>query len=483
MKNKKFLSILKKLNAEEIEGFGEFLQQYHKKDKIALRVFQYVYLFRPTFDQTKFTIDFIYRKVYKEQLPGKPDETRRKKVKKLLNKFSELSQWLGDFLWHQKITSPSLERDLVFSAILMERKMYRELSQHHASLKKSLKGSLPGDVPGYLKQVIASYLMNYQFFELVQDPDTDVLPDFIEHLDSFYAVTRLKLACEMATRMLIKPEANNNKPELAFPLSSLMGLLPPGHIKNNPLIAIYANLFRLITHKSKKNYEKVEALFKENINSIAPKEQYDILVFLQNYTARQIRLGKKRYLGIAHDLNVFGIEQGCFTKDGIILPNIYTNIINTACTANALDWAWDFAKECSPRLAPAIRNNVTKLGEAIILFEKEDYTGVLSTLPGESFSDTHCEIRSRSMFLRSAWELKKHLSDDDFVLNYCRAFEQYLVNRDKKSKADIVTASLNFVRIFKKMITGHKSKAELMAEIQSHELLYFRTWLLEKNNV
>ncbi|MFM9951888.1 MAG: hypothetical protein ACKV1O_28415 [Saprospiraceae bacterium] len=482
MKSNKFLSILKKLEPEEIDEFSEFLQQYHKKDKIALRVFQYVYLFRPTFDSDKFTIDFIYRKVYKEQLPETTDEIRRKKVKKLLNKFSELSHWLEDFLWYQKISSPSLERDLLFSTILMERKMYRELSQHHSSLKKSLKGSLPGDVPGYLKQVIASYLMDYQFLESVQGPDPDVLPDFIEHLDSFYAVTRLKLACAMATRMLIKPE-DNNKFEPAFPLSSLMALLPPGHIQNNPLIAIYANLFRLITNKSKKNYEKVEALFKENLNSIAPREQHDILVLLQNYTASQIRLGKKRYLEIAHDLNVFGIEQGCFTRDGNITATNYTNIINTACTANALDWAWDFAKECSPRLPLAIRKNVTKLGEAIILFEKEDYTGVLSTLPGESFSDTHCEIRSRSMYLRSAWELKKYLSDYDFVLNYCLAFEQYLVNRDKKSKADIVTASLNFVRIFKKMITGHKSKAELIAEIQSHELLYFRKWLLGKNHV
>jgi len=480
MQNSKFLSVLKKLKPEEIGEFGEFLQQYHKKDKTALRIFQYVQLYLPDFDHINLTANHIYEKNYKEQLPQTPPELRRKKLKKLQNKFSDLVGWLEDFLWYQKISAPSLERDLVWSTILLEREMYPELSKHRPELKKKLKGDFPGDIPGYLKQLITSYLANYRFSELVQDPDPNLLPDFIEHLDSFYAITRLKLTCEMATRKLVMPKADAGI-KMAFDVDNLMALLPFDYIQSNLLVVIYKQLFALVTNKSLESYKKVEAMFKANIGRIAPEEQYAILVFLQNYAAGQIRSGDTAYLGIAHDLNVFGLKEGSFTKDGALSANHYTNIINTACNAGVLDWAWDFAELYSSRLDPAIRENVTKLGEAIILFEKEDYSGVLSTLPSESFSDTHSEIRSRSMLLRSAWELKQQ--KEKRILSYCRAFEQYLLNRDKKMKSDIVTASLNFVRIFKKMITGHKSKAELIAEIQSHELLYFRTWLLEKNNV
>jgi hypothetical protein len=82
------------------------------------------------------------------------------------------------------------------------------------------------------------------------------------------------------------------------------------------------------------------------------------------------------------------------------------------------------------------------------------------------------------MYLRSAWELNQH--QEDYILSACLAFEQYLITRDKKHKSDIVTATLNFVRILKKMFLGHKNKLKLIAEIKAHELLYFRAWLLEK---
>lgn len=483
MKTSNFLSLLKTLKPEEIDGFDEFLRLYHNRDKTALRIFQYAHLFQSTKLQAnkQLFVDYIYQKTYKEALPEMSKDLKRKKMKKLQNKLSLLTKWLKDFLWYQKINFPSMERDLIWSTILMEREQYEELSKHRPALKEKIKETTPGDIPGYLKQMVVSYLTNYRLPDVEQNPDPNFLSDFIAHLDSFYVVTRLKLACEMATRKHVKPEANA-KVETAFQLDNLMALLPSHYIQNTPLVSIYAELFVLVTDKSRKSYEKVEALLKAYLGRISREEQHDILVFLQNYAADQIRSGNTEYLNIVHELNVFGVNHGCFTKDGIITANHYTNIINSACKAGALDWAWDFATMYSPRLAPAIRKNVTNLGEAIVLFEKKDYAGVLSTLPRESFSDTHCEIRSRSMLLRSAWELKKHLSEYDYVLSYCLAFEQYLVNRDKKNKSDIVTASLNFVRVFKKMTTGHKSKAGLIEEIQSYELLYFRKWLLEKND-
>lgn len=481
MRKGKFISMLKQLTLDEVVEFGKFLKQYHKKDKTALRIFQYVCVYAPDFGHDNLSLDRTYQEIYKARLPESPLETRNKLVKKLLNKLSELSHWLEDFLWYQKINARSLERDLIWSTILMERGMFIELPKHRLSLNQKLKESLPMDSTGYLKQMMVSYFTNFQFSEAVQGAEANFLSDFIKDLDNFYAVTRLKLACEIETLKLVKPEASSET-EPDFPLSSLMALLPADQIQSNPLIAIYAELFILITDKSKKSYEKVEALLKENLKSINPKEQYIILVFLQNYAAIQIRFGNTDYIRIAHDLNVFGISQGFFTKDGLITPNHYTNIINTACKAGALDWAGDFARDYSLCLDPNIRENVTKLGNAIVLFEKGDYSGILSSLADQSFSDFHCEIRSRSLLLRSKWELRDriHDRDTDHILSYCLAFEQYLINRAKKSQSEIVTASLNFVRIFKKIIIGRKDKAEIITEIQALELLYFRKWLLKQ---
>lgn len=485
MKKSKLLSVLRKMKPEEIDRFGDFLQQHHKKDKTAQRIFQYVRAYRPDFADDNLAADCMYKKVYREPLPLAPPDLRRNKLKTLQNKFSDLMGWLEDFFWHQKISADSLERDLIWSTILMEHEMHPELSKHRVKLKKKIEENTPQDVSGHLKQLIVSYLANHPFPELIQDPDPKLLPDFIVHLDSFYAIIRLKLACEMATRKLVKPDAEANTAG-DFQVEHLRALLPFPYIQNNPLVIMYAALLALITdnieRKDKKTnkYQKVEALFRTNIDQIAPEERYAIIVFLQNYAASEIRSGNTTYLIILHNLNVFGLEHGAFKKDGVLSANHYTNIINTACKAGTLDWAWDFAEAYSSHLDPAVQEKIMKLGKAIILFEKKDYAAVISILQGQHFPDTHSEIRSRSMYLRSAWELNQR--QEDYILSACLAFEQYLITRDKKHKSDIITATLNFVRILKKMFLGHKNKLKLIAEIKAHELLYFRAWLLEKVN-
>ncbi len=476
MKKSKFLSALKQLDVEELADFGQFLKLYHRKDKTALRVFRYVQAFNPDFDSNALSTDQVYLKIYKEQLPEAPSAVRNTKVKKLLNKFSELSLWLKDFLWYQKISTPSVERDLIWSTILMERKMDRELKKHRLSLKEAIKSTLPTDVPGYLNQMLASYLTNYVSANQAGEKVQNSIPNFIENLDSFYAVTRLKLACVIETHKFLKGEINPDTAS-AFPLNSLMAIVSSSQIQNNPLIAIYLEMLILIINANKNNYGKVKAMLKENLDCIAPGERFEILVALQNYAAIQIRLGNREFMGLAHDMNVFGVENGFFTKDGIISANYYTSIINTACKESAWDWVQNFAVEYAPQLPPDIQEKVSKLGKAIILFEKGNYSDVISTLQGLVFSDPHSEIRSRSMILMSNQELKE---DIRYLLPYCHAFEQYLMNRYKKDKSDIINASLNFVRTSKKIIIGTKDKAELIAEIQSFKLLYYRTWLLRQ---
>ncbi|NUN99367.1 MAG: hypothetical protein HUU01_01990 [Saprospiraceae bacterium] len=476
MQKSKFISVLRQLRHEEMAEFAKFLKQYHKKDKTALRVFQYVYAHFPDFNHPNLSLELAYPEIYNTPLPESPLETKNRLAKKLLNKLSELSLWLEDFLWHQKISKPSAEKDLIWATILIERNLYPELSKHRLSLKKNLTQILPEDIPGYLNLMVASYLTNYHSAELARDTDPNMFPDFIKSLDSFYAVTRLKLACEMETRKRVKPETVTNG-ESPFSWSNLMALLPPDQVQNQPLLAIYSELFLLITENSHSSYEKVETILKENLDRIAQKEQYDILVFLQNYTARQIRRGNRAYLKIAHNLNVFGVDQGFFTKDGTISANHYTSIITAGCKANALDWVKDFAKVYSLKLEPNIREEATKLGEATIQFGMANYTEVLSILQNHYFSDTHCEIRSRSLIMMSIWELKETAK---YIQKYSLAFEQYLINRYKKDKSSIIVASLNFVRIFKKIASGSKDKPELITEIESLELLFFREWLLQQ---
>ena len=69
MQRLKFLSLLKKLTKQELEDFHRYLKRYHRREKIALRVFEYLIRFYPDFEhKEKLGLEYAYQKIFKTDL-------------------------------------------------------------------------------------------------------------------------------------------------------------------------------------------------------------------------------------------------------------------------------------------------------------------------------------------------------------------------------------------------------------------------------
>lgn len=477
MNKNNFLTLLGSLKKKEFTGFEKYLLCFHENEKIAIQVFEYVKPYYPKMRFEGTSIEQVYLEVFGEDLKGYLPELRNRKMKKLLNAFSDLFLWLKDFLLCQKISKPAFafEKEVIWLNVLAE----PEKNQNHkytkqlSILRQSIKESLPKDLHTYSKKMNISYLINYKLPNVKSDQDQEALPNFVNDLDVFYAVTRLKLTCELETRkgMPLKTPLTIQK----FQAAALMASISPDLVKDHPLLAIYFELFQLIVNNSPDSYGKVDSLLKKFAKNISPVEQLPIIVYLQNYAAKQVRQGKKGVMSEIHKLNVFGIAQGVFTTDGPIQPTHFNNLVHAACRAGAFKWVETFIKVYGSKLESNIREETIKLGQAVVAFEQKKYKKTLSILENQLSNDLFREIRARALILRSYWELK--MDEEDIIVPYCINFEHYL-NRHKKNKSDSIVATLNFVQALRGLITRKKEKRVLIEEIKNQELIYFKGWLL-----
>ncbi|MDZ4679182.1 MAG: hypothetical protein SH848_06465 [Saprospiraceae bacterium] len=476
MKNSKFLSFLGTLSRKELLAFEQYLLIFHRKEKIALLVFSYLKPFYPKFDNPAIAFNFAYQEIFGAPLPADP-KAEKKSSKKLLNALSDLFLFLKEFLIIQKVKKHPVEKELLWSRVLLERRKVRAFSTQYPELKKKLKASSPADVPGYLDKLAASYIPNYLILQDNSTRSIASLLTFIDDLDCFYASTRLKMACEIATQK--NALALNLPMESAFQAVSLAGVLSPDLKKNNPLIVIYLELFQLIVNKQHESFEKAELLLREHTDSIEKQEQHMIVIHLLNYAAAQIRLGNPGGWSIVHRLNEYGIKKGLFIEGGLMLPVQFTNIINAACQTKSFKWAQNFVKDYAPYLGEGIRENNLALGQAQIAFEQGFYKKTISILKKNAGGDLFYELRVRSLILRSLCELRQENGE---IQKYCFAFEQYIY-RNKKRNTEAIASVLHFIKILKVLIFRKKDKAHLVNEIKTLKPIQFEDWLLRQVEV
>lgn len=476
MKNSKFLAFLGTLSKKELLAFERFLLVFHGKEKIALQVFTYLKPFYPKFKDPAIGFDFAYREIFGAPLPEDPT-AGKKSSKKLLNALSDLFLFLKEFLVIQKIRKHPVEKEVLWPGVLLERRRVREFSTQYPELKKKIRGSSPADVPGYLDKLAASYIPNYL---LLQDNSTRSIASllaFIDDLDCFYASTRLKMACEIATQKNVL--ALNLPMESAFQAVNLVEVLSADLKTSNPLIIIYLELFQLIVNKKQESFEKAELLLRKYTNSITKGEQHIIVIYLLNYAATQIRLGNSEGWSIVHRLNEYGIKQGLFIEGGVMSPVQFNNIINAACKTKSFKWAQNFVKAYAPYLGEGIRENIMALGQAQIAFEQGFYKKTMSILKKSAGGDLSYELRVRSLILKSLCELRQEVG---VIEKSCLAFEQYIY-RNKKRNIEAITSVLNFTKILKILIHRKKDKELLVNEIKTLKPIQFEDWLLKQVEV
>ena len=125
MQKNKFLSLLKKLTRQELDDYHKYLKRTHPREKIALRVFEYLIRFYPDFDQQEpLRIEYAHQKIFKTDF-----DKATNAHKNMQNTASELNKWLKNFLIESKAQQNQLVQQTIWLGILQEKGMKEEFSR------------------------------------------------------------------------------------------------------------------------------------------------------------------------------------------------------------------------------------------------------------------------------------------------------------------------------------------------------------------
>ncbi len=464
----KFITLLRTLEKQELQGFGKHLKQLHPNDEAPLAVFEYVQkVISKEGADKKLVIGYAYQKIFKKDI----EDSKANRLN-MLNALSDLHIWLKQFLLLEKIKSDSFEGRTFWMSILKERGLMPEYSRKAALLQREVEEMPKSSIPDYMKGMVANHYFYYHLTQDKEKEDIVTLMDCARDLDLFYTVSRLKIACEVANRRQLMVQSFEIEP-----LPAIVELSKNHLPSDNPLLALYLRVYELISSQNGALYPEIESLLKANIAIIDPEEVHAILGYLHNYLAYSLRRGDNAYLAMTHSLNKFTIEHNIISKSGGISVNQFANIVSVSCAVGEIAWANSFIVNSQVSLPNDLRKDAIGLGKAIVHFEKKEFDEVLMDLRETTYHDLFFNIRVRSLVLRSYYELfgKK----TSVVLDYCVAFEAFL-KRQRTPRREAVEASRNFIGIVKKMAIGKASKESILDLIQHTSPLYHKDWLLEK---
>jgi len=454
MKNPKLFALLDTLEENEVSDFHKYLKQQHGKEAVALQVFDYVR--KHWGDEDKLELTYAFRKIFKAEISG--SATHRKKI---LNAYSDLNLWLKDFLLTEKALKNTFENQVLWLGILQERGLEDAFSKAATQFFEETNAAPQKGIKGHIRQATANYFHYQHLLRAKAQVDQKAFEQCMQTLGACSEILQLKMASEKANMQKYLPPNDTKKAEP----------------KPAVLLLIYRELHQLLITEQEVHFHQLNKMLVENIETLDSVELQELLKHLYNYAAQQIRNGKEAvFVKALHLLNLFGLEHNFFTEKGVMSATNFSNIVNIACSVQDFDWISKFVASKSKLLPDDIREDTVAQTKALIFFEKKAFRKALKVLESTEFKDFKFVIRSRSLVLRSYYELGE---DVDKIVEYCINFEA-LLRRQPKTQAGFVEATLAFTSVFKAMAQGKGEKQALVQKVNETPNMYFKKWLLEK---
>lgn len=467
MQKSKFFTLLRALGTEELPAFGKYINLLHQKEEVPLSIFNYCKkYFHDEGNQWKLEREYAYRKIFGEPIEANPYNTTR-----WLNALYDLHLWLKEFLMRQHFQVRSVGNELIWLSILKERRMQDEFFRKAARLKSEVETMPRKSVLDYLDGMKANYFLYDHAVPDKLSGDIPILRECANDLDLYFAISRLKLACEM----------ENRKHLLSLPydleaMPAVIALVEGKEIAADPLFQLYKRVFELLRSWDDSRFFDLEGLLRKNMDQIAPDEIQDISAYLLNYAGARIRQGDENFWEVTHRINKIVIEFSIFERTSQMTANKLNNIVNTACRAKDFDWARQFIYTHQRFLPEKEREAAVVLAESLVLTAEKKFKQALEGLAGIEPPDLFSAIRIKSLMLICHYELEDSSVD---VVGLCIAFEGYL-KRNRKPRLEAVEATLRFVRVVKMLARGKVAKEVIIQEIEGAASIYFKSWLLEK---
>jgi hypothetical protein len=451
----------------ELKRFDKFLgSPFFNESEILLEMHRFIQAFAPSFEAAELNKQDLWRHIY----PGENYIDSR-----LRHFMSRLLHLLYRFLAINQFEENGFEENRQLLAALRN---HRAEKAYQKTYKKIRDGLEPEGTETYLKEYLLDEELNqfYSVSSLVTVHNIDSsLQQSAQNLDLFYLVNKLRYFCSVINyKRVLKLEHKN------LLMEEILDIAQREEYAKVPAVRIYFLILQTLMEPDEDHWfrDLLSALL-ELQQEFSHEELRGMYVFAQNYCIRKANQGQTSYLTDLFNIYKRVIEAGIIFSDGQFSAATYKNIVANALRLKEYEWVEQFIHTYNEKLPEDDRENAFKYNLARLHFERKEYDEVISLLQQVAYSDVFYSLDSRSILLKTYYELDEFESMHSLIASF-RTFlrrNKVLSEAQKKGYMNLIkyTSQASKVRPRDK-----ERVAKLKQDIETASPIADVGWLKEK---
>ena len=457
MRDSKLVELLRTLTTRQRTRFGEYVHSpFFNKHEQVRALCDYLLKQAPEFeDEQKLDKHTVFKAIYPQK---QLDEDF------LYNLLSKLLHLLYDFLAQLQTEQKPQQRQRLLLAELRQRK----LGKHYQSALRKYQALASQEEDG-LQEVWEEYALANEldryFIAQAQPVYDPALQQKSDALDHFFALEKLRIACDMANRNIVV-KANYQCRWLDQVLQQVQ---IHQKFKSEALVQAYWLALQTLRQANQENfYLQLRSLLAETFNPLPKQDRINLYNYGLNYCVRKINEGQTNYYQEAFELYQELLKDKLLYVDDCLPAWEYKNIVTAALRTGRYDWAEDFIEAYREDLPLEHRDNAYTYNRASFYYAKGLYTQALQTLHEVQFLDTTYHLGAKIIQVKSYYELH----EAEALQALIDAFSMYL-HRNRHISDYRKEANFNFLKITKKLFRLKVERDLLKKERYLDKLLIF----------
>jgi hypothetical protein len=468
MVESKLIQLLRSFSRPEWRAFIDFVRSpyFNKQKKLVLFCAHLKKLAYNGFPEEKLERETLFKAVF----PDVPFDN--KELNYVSNNLLQLAQ---TFIGLDRHAQNESMQTLDVLDSLLERDLVKHYSFESRSLEKKLEKSSLRDSGFHFFNYRYAGLKNRYFLQQKERRHDPQLEKMQEQLDRYYIAQKLRIACEMLDRQQFI--SHNYSISLLDEILSHLNLYPSLK-KESPAIALYIELFQLLTAESSssEHFIRYRSLLSRYREHFPLDEMRNLFLYAINFCLRQVRAGRTKYLSELFDLYQEGIESRLLFENDRLSPWTFKNVVKLGLRLKKYDWTHAFIESAVAHLEPSYRNDARHYNLAEWSYFTGKYGDAITLLTKSEFSDIYYVLDARVMLAKIYYETEEW----DALESLLNAFRVYL-NRNRQVPDGVKKLYLNFLNFLSQLLKSPNGKHPgLSAKVKSTTSLVERNWLLEK---
>ena len=330
MYKSKLLAYLKVFDKPELDQLTRFIQSPYffegRPPANANRLLEYLLPLHPVFKEEEVRKEVVYEQLYSGQVYDK------KRIELMM---SRLFKVIEQFIIVHFDSKTGLDQQLVLAGFLRKKGLLHYAEMNIRKMKKLQgKEKRRGSRYFYHQFQIAQEVMQMKSIRNLRNSDLN-LPEVHQHLDTYYLVNKLDLACHLlAQNKYHRPVDLGNTIK---PLLQLLPLFEEGHFDETPLLKLYYEVFQWLYADRAPSALFIRSL-RENSSRIPLDQLKAIHALYRNYCIRRYNENEEAYLPELFNIYCLSLEEGLLFVDGGLLQSSLQNMVKLGLKMKKYDW-------------------------------------------------------------------------------------------------------------------------------------------------